>query len=101
MVVCDPDVLSVFIIRGRCVMLQECVMLIDWIKRTNFIKQAPPEGLGWTWINPNTLFFWDLEFLFRRFGEDYWLLNPKKMIIDRNVLIAGNKYYCQLAPVGK
>ncbi len=50
-------------------------------KRTNFIKQKPPEGMGSDPENPNTVSFgkWNLH---RRFGEDY-ASKSNDMIIDR------------------
>lgn len=50
-------------------------------KRTNFIKQAPPEGIGSDPDRPNTVSFgtWNL---FRRFGEDY-ASKSREMIVDR------------------
>ena len=50
-------------------------------KRTNFIKQRPPEGIGYDPEHPNTVSYgtWNL---YRRFGEDYEA-ESKKMIIDR------------------
>ena len=50
-------------------------------KRTNFIKQKPPEGIGSDPGNPNTVSYgtWNL---FRRFGEGY-ASKSNKMIIDR------------------
>jgi hypothetical protein len=50
-------------------------------KRPNFIKQAPPKGIGHNVDNPNTFSFgtWNL---FRRFGEEY-PAKSQTMIIDR------------------
>lgn len=50
-------------------------------KRSNFIKQLPPEGIGYDPDNPNTVSFgtWNL---YRRFGEEY-PVKSKAMIIDR------------------
>lgn len=50
-------------------------------KRSNFIKQLPPQGYGSNPDRPNTVSFgtWNL---FRRFGEDY-ASKSKEMIIDR------------------
>jgi hypothetical protein len=49
--------------------------------RTNFIKQMPPEGIGYNPETPNRVSFgtWNL---FRRFGEDYDS-KSKDMIISR------------------
>jgi hypothetical protein len=50
-------------------------------KRTNFIKQMPPEGIGFDPENPNTVSFgtWNL---YRRFGKDY-AAKSREMIISR------------------
>ena len=50
-------------------------------KRSNFIKQTPPQGMGYDPANPNSVSFgtWNL---FRRFGEDY-AAKSNEMIIDR------------------
>ncbi|MER3373282.1 MAG: hypothetical protein RIM83_01440 [Allomuricauda sp.] len=50
-------------------------------KRSNFIKQVPPEGKGLNPDNPNSVSFgtWNL---YRRFGEDY-ATKSNEMIIDR------------------
>lgn len=50
-------------------------------KRTNFIKQKPPEGIGSDPENSNTVSYgkWNLH---RRFGEDY-ASKSNEMIIDR------------------
>tara|TARA_R110001583_G_scaffold17014_21_gene69386 strand:+ start:10830 stop:12779 length:1950 start_codon:yes stop_codon:yes gene_type:complete len=50
-------------------------------KRSNFIKQMPPEGIGYNPSNPNSVSFgtWNL---FRRFGEDY-TTKSNDMIISR------------------
>lgn len=50
-------------------------------KRSNFMKQLPPEGMGLNPDNPNSVSFgkWNLH---RRFGEDY-PAKSREMIIDR------------------
>ncbi len=50
-------------------------------KRSNFIKQTPPEGIGLDSNKPNRVSFgtWNL---FRRFGEDY-STKSKDMVISR------------------
>ena len=49
--------------------------------RSNFIKQLPPEGIGYDPENPNSVSYgkWNL---YRRFGEDY-TTKSREMIIDR------------------
>lgn len=50
-------------------------------KRTNFIKQKPPEGIGFDPQHPNMVSYgkWNLH---RRFGEDY-VSKSNELIIDR------------------
>ena len=50
-------------------------------KRSNFIKQTPPQGYGLNPSRPNTVSFgtWNL---FRRFGENY-ISKSQEMIINR------------------
>lgn len=50
-------------------------------KRTNFLKETPPKGIGSDLNNPNSVSFgiWNL---FRRFGKDY-ASKSKDMIISR------------------
>ncbi len=50
-------------------------------KRSNFLKQLPPEGIGYDPENPNSVSYgkWNLH---RRFGEDY-PAKSREMIIDR------------------
>ncbi|MBO0323631.1 hypothetical protein J0X14_15075 [Muricauda sp. CAU 1633] len=50
-------------------------------QRSNFMKEAPPEGMGLNPDNPNSVSFgtWNL---YRRFGEDY-VSKSNEMIIDR------------------